>query len=156
VYFGQGYYAFKHELPAVPGFEGAGKIVAVGENVDKSLVGKNVGAWHDSKINSGTWGDFFVADKDNFIEITEENPDYSQYSSPFINPFTVAGFLEVVKREHADSVLLSAGSSALAKMAVRLFASQNISTTVLVRKDEYIPEIKSLGAKSVVNENIGE
>jgi NADPH:quinone reductase-like Zn-dependent oxidoreductase len=49
--------------------------------------------------------------------------------------------------------LLNAGASALAQMAIRLFAANNITTTVLVRRDEQIPEIKKLGAKDVLNQN---
>jgi NADPH:quinone reductase-like Zn-dependent oxidoreductase len=61
------------------------------------------------------------------------------------------GFLDVTQRAHVDSVLLNAGASSLAKIVVRLFAAHNIATTILVRKDEQIEEIKSLGAKDVLN-----
>jgi hypothetical protein len=46
------------------------------------------------------------------------------------------GFLDLVKSLIVDSVLLNAGASALAKIAVRLFAANNIATTILVRRDE--------------------
>ncbi len=70
------------------------------------------------------------------LVINESNPDFTQYCSAHINPFTVVGFLDLAERTNADSVLLNAGNSALAKMAIRLFAIKNIATTILVRKDE--------------------
>ncbi len=53
-------------------------------------------------------------------------------------------------------MLLNAGGGALAKIAVRVFAAHSIATTVLVRRDESIKELKELGATYVLNENTDE
>ncbi|HEX7285129.1 MAG TPA: alcohol dehydrogenase catalytic domain-containing protein, partial [Candidatus Angelobacter sp.] len=60
--FVQGLYGFKKPLPAVPGFEGSGTVVAAGAGVmPRILLGRRVAcAAADAKVAGGMWAEYLV------------------------------------------------------------------------------------------------
>src|SRR5512146_1087512 len=60
--FVQGLYGFKKPLPAVPGFEGSGTVVAAGPGfMPRMMMGRRVAcAAADPKIAGGMWAEYLV------------------------------------------------------------------------------------------------
>src|SRR5688572_4664308 len=55
--FVRGLYGVKKPLPAVPGFEGSGKVVAAGSLAARLLMGRRVGCIPTPSTN-GTWAEY--------------------------------------------------------------------------------------------------
>ncbi|KAL4500485.1 hypothetical protein ABPG72_003436 [Tetrahymena utriculariae] len=150
IYYVKGLYGLRKPLPTVGGFEGCGIIA---EANDKALVGRNIMCWADDSINYGTWADYFPARKQNSIILDnkiENNNQFVQYCSPFINPFTVIGFLDIARKLNAECVVLNAANSAVGRMSIKLFKKQNIQTIAIVRKEEQIQNLYDIGATHVL------
>ncbi|EDK31375.1 trans-2-enoyl-CoA reductase, putative (macronuclear) [Tetrahymena thermophila SB210] len=150
VYYVKGLYGLRKPLPTIGGFEGCGIIA---EASDKSLIGRNVMCWADDSINYGTWADYFPVQKQNSIILDskiEHNNQFDQYCSPFINPFTAVGFLDIVRKLNAQCVVLNAANSAVGRMSIKLFNNQNIKTIAIVRRQEQIQNLYDIGATHVL------
>lgn len=96
VFYVKGLYGLRKPLPTIGGFEGCGIIEAAKES---QLIGKKIMCWADDSMNNGTWADYFLANSKNTImlddNISLNNQDFAKYCSPYINPMTAIGFLEI-------------------------------------------------------------
>src|SRR6185295_8263508 len=86
----QGKYGTLKTLPTVPGWEGAGTVVASGGGLlGRWLMGKRVACAVRSD-RDGTWAEYVVVNADNCIALKAELP-IEQAASLIINPLTAAG-----------------------------------------------------------------
>jgi NADPH:quinone reductase-like Zn-dependent oxidoreductase len=146
----QGKYGVRKALPAVPGWEGAGTVVASGGGLLASwLVGKRVacGAQPD---RDGTWAEYLVTSARQCIPLRSA-VDFEQGASLIVNPLSALGLLETAKRDGHRAALQTAGASQLGRMLIRLAALENYPLISIVRRDEQVRLLESLGAKHVLN-----
>src|SRR5438067_2251043 len=89
----QGEYGVLKKLPTVPGWEGAGTVVATGGGLlGRWLLGKRV-ACALRADRDGTWAEYFLANADNCIPLKAELP-IDQAASLIVNPLTAMGLLD--------------------------------------------------------------
>ncbi|MEL6829878.1 MAG: zinc-dependent alcohol dehydrogenase family protein [Pseudomonadota bacterium] len=135
-----GQYAAAPDLPSIPGGEGVGEVIALGEGVSHLQVGQTVllaGV-------GGTWRDELVAPAAGFIPAPPG--DVEQLSMLAVNPLTAHLMLEdFAKLEQGDWIIQSAANSAVGEMVIQLAALRGINTVNVVRRESLLHNIKALG-----------
>jgi NADPH:quinone reductase-like Zn-dependent oxidoreductase len=146
----QGKYGSLKTLPAVPGWEGAGTVVASGGGLHANwLRGKRVAcALRDDR--DGTWAEYFLADARDCIPLKSKLP-FDQAASLIVNPFTAVGLLETARRDGHLAAIQTAAASQLGRMILTLAADACYPLINIVRRDEQVELLRSLGAKHVLN-----
>ena len=140
-------------FPIIPGMEGTGEIVEVGEGVDPNLIGKRASFAIDTNhtgAHHGAWAQYTYAPAA-FSMIFENDVDYDRITHWLVNPMTVAGFLDTVKKANSKSLVQDGASSALGKMLIRLCAKEGIQTINLIRSERHREDLLKLGANYVIN-----
>jgi NADPH:quinone reductase-like Zn-dependent oxidoreductase len=146
----QGKYGTLKTLPTVPGWEGAGTVVATGGGLfARWLLGKRV-ACALLGDRGGTWAEYFVAEADNCIPLKAGIPP-EQGASLIINPLTALGLLETARRAGSPAAIHTAGASQLGRMMIALAADMDYPLISVVRRDEQVELLRSLSAKHVLN-----
>ena len=155
--FLKGFYGYPRPeiLPITPGFEGSGEIIAVGPNMDKSLIGKRVclGPEMNKKSNesfNGIWQQYFTT-KFKQVIVMPDNLPFETICFAFLNPMTSMGFLHTVQKHKSSAVIQNGGSSAFAKMFAKLCAKFNIEVINLVRNPNQIEGLNKEGSKYVLS-----
>lgn len=140
-----GEYAAAPDLPSTPGGEGIAKVVEVGEGVTHLQPGQNVllaGV-------GGTWRDVIVAPASGFIPAPPG--DIEQLSMLAVNPLTAHLMLsDYVDLKEGDWIIQSAANSAVGEMVIQLAAQRGINTVNIVRREELVRDLKSLGGTVVL------
>lgn len=133
--FLQGTYNVKKTIPCVPGFEGAGVIVACGSTLkSKEWIGKRVSCF-TQRDKDGTWAEYFLADKNEVIVVGDQL-DAQQAATFFINPFTAWGLFDIALERESKAIIINAAGSQVAAFMVALAAKHGIKTIGIVRKAE--------------------
>ncbi len=147
--FLRGSYNITKTLPAVPGFEGAGRIVAVGEDVDETLAGKMV-CFFTQDENVGSWAEYVVANVANTL-VLNDNISVQQAACMFVNPLTAYALFEhAFENDHEAMILTGAGGQV--SQFIRFFAKERgIKIINLVRKEQHIAALKNEGEDFVLN-----
>jgi NADPH:quinone reductase len=151
----QGKYGTLKKLPTVPGWEGAGTVVATGGGMlARWLQGKRV-ACALRGDRDGTWAEYFVANADNCIPLKSAVP-IEQAASLIVNPFTALGMLETARRAGHLAAVHTVGASQLGRMMVAMANEMKYPLIHIVRRDEQTELLMSLGAKHVLNSSYHE
>lgn len=141
-------------FPVVPGFEGSGEIIDVGEKVDRSNIGKRVCLVQNSVTEGpfqGMWGQYTYAPFESLMVFDDKIP-YENIAFSIVNPLTVCGFLDVARKNKVKAIIQTAAFGAVGKMLIRLCAKENdVKTINLVRKAEQVEILKQIGADYVIN-----
>ncbi|TGL54222.1 alcohol dehydrogenase [Leptospira wolffii] len=150
--FMRGLYGIKKKLPVVPGFEGSGVVVASGGGWRaNSLVGKAVACTAPGK-GDGTYAEYMVTDGFSCIPLNKDT-SLEQGACLFVNPITAWALLDQVIREKHKAYIQTAAASALGRMLLRLSAKKKIPGIHIVRRQEQVNLLKSLGAEHVLDSN---
>ena len=140
-----GQYAAAPDLPSIPGGEGIGSVIEVGPGVEHLQVGQNVllaGV-------GGTWRDEIVAPATGFLPAPPG--DIEQLAMLAVNPLTAHLMLEDFTELNAgDWIIQSAANSAVGEMVIQLAAQRGLNTINIVRREDLILPLKSLGATVVL------
>eukprot|EP00347_Sterkiella_histriomuscorum_P012077 403369977 len=128
------------------GSDGCGTIVALGEGVNPELNGKKVAFTYEA------WGQYKLAKPEGLV-ILDDSQDLSKAANAIVNPLTVIGQLDIVKKQKSTSCIMMAASSQLAKQFLKLSQEEGIEVINIVRKDEQVKILKEeLNAKYVLNQ----
>lgn len=144
----RGLYGALPRLPAVPGFEGAGVIVGVGEGITDCAIGQRVipmGA-------PGLWQEYVVVPAARAIPIPESIGD-RQAATALVNPATAWLMLtETLRVERGEWVLQNAANSLVGRHVIRLARRLDFRTINVVRRREVMEELRALGADEIICE----
>ncbi|HTK95499.1 MAG TPA: zinc-binding dehydrogenase [Terriglobales bacterium] len=150
--FIRGLYGFRKPVPATPGFEGSGTVMAVGGGALAGfLKGKRV-ACHatDPATTGGMWAEYIVVPANACVPL-RKNIDLEVGAMMLVNPFTAWALVEEARREKHKAMVQTAAASALGQMIVRLGKKFGIPTINVVRRNEQVELLRSAGAKHVLN-----
>ncbi len=127
-----GAYRSRTALPFVPGFEGVGEIVRVGEGMDDLALGRRVlpiGA-------SGLWQEYLVRPADWCFPVPDDLSD-DQAAMAYVNPLTAFRLVDAVKAHfHGAAGLrvgVTAAGSAIGRMLLVLLGEAGFRPVALVR-----------------------
>ncbi|MBJ6725157.1 zinc-binding dehydrogenase [Geomesophilobacter sediminis] len=150
--FIRGLYGFQKPLPAIPGFEGSGVVVAAGSGVlPRLLLGRRVAcAAADPDSAGGTWGEYLAISALRCIRL-HRNVELEQGANLLINPLTAWGLLEKVRRGGHGALVQTAAASAVGRMVVKLGIRFSVPTINVVRREEQVELLRREGAEHVLN-----
>lgn len=143
----EGKYGELPELPAIPGSEGAGRVVALGAGVGAFRVGELV-----SVIRRGTWSQHLsVAEKDVFP--VPDSTDPLQAAMLGVNPPTALLMLETLPDlKPGEWIVQNAANSGVGRCVIQIAKARGLRTLNIVRREELVAELTELGADCVVTE----
>src|SRR5256884_2007856 len=150
----EGKYPVRAELPATPGFEGAGVVAEVGANVTNVAVGDLVILPH----NIGTWRDA-VAMKADELVVVPKGIEPVHAAMLKINPMTAWRLLhDYVDLKKGDSLIQNAANSAAGRAVIQIAHELGYKTVNVVRRAELIDELRADGGDVVLvdGENLRE
>lgn len=146
----QGKYGSLKTLPAVPGWEGVGTVVASGGGLLAWwLKGKRVACGLQGD-RDGTWAEYAVAGATECIPL-KRRLDTEQAASLIINPLTAMGLLDTARRGGHRAAVQTAGASQLGRMLLVMAAKANFPIINVVRREAQVELLKSLGAAYVLD-----
>jgi NADPH:quinone reductase-like Zn-dependent oxidoreductase len=148
--FLQGKYGVLRNPPSVPGWEGAGTVIASG--------GGLVGWWLNGKRvacavqgdHDGTWAEYCVANVKDCIPLRRKI-QFKQAASLIINPLTAIGLVETAKRHGHRAAVATAAASQVGKMLLPVARDTRLPLISIVRREEQVASLRELGAEHVLN-----
>lgn len=146
----RGLYRVKKTLPAIPGFEGSGTVVAAGRGMlARFMLGRRV-ACAAPEGGDGTWAEYMVTSAMTCIPLRRDL-SLEQGALFIVNPLTACSLMAEAAREGHRAIIQTAAASALGKMIVRLARQRGVATINLVRREEQAVTLRALGAEHVLN-----
>jgi trans-2-enoyl-CoA reductase len=150
----EGKYPVRAELPATPGFEGAGVVAEVGTNATTVAVGDLVILPH----NVGTWRDAVAVKAEDLVVVpTGIEPVHAAMLK--INPMTAWRLLhDYVDLKKGDWLIQNAANSAAGRAVIQIAGELGYKTVNVVRRAELIDELRADGGDAVLvdGENLRE
>lgn len=128
------------------GNEGGGVVVAAGASTEaQALVGKVVG------VSGGAmYSEYRVMPAGQCL-VMNEGTTPEQAASCYVNPLTALGMVETMRREGHTALVHTAAASNLGQMLVKICNDDGVDLVNIVRKQEHVDLLKSMGAKYVLN-----
>jgi NADPH2:quinone reductase len=138
----------RKKLPCVPGFEGSGVVVKSGGGKDAdALVGRNVAFRTD---RDGAWAQYAVADPKKCIALLP-SVSFIAGAMLLVNPLTAWTLVDCAQKGGHACAIQNAAASALGRMVIKFAAERKLNMINIVRRDEQIELLKSIGAQYVIN-----
>ncbi len=149
-----GKYPVRPELPATPGFEGAGVVVDLGSDV----TGMTAGALVILPHNLGTWREAVAVKASELVAVPPEiEPVHAAMLK--INPMTAWRLLhDYVDLKSGDWLIQNAANSAAGRAVIQIANDLGYKTVNVVRRAELIDDLRSEGGDVVFvdGENLRE
>jgi len=150
----EGKYPVRAQLPATPGFEGAGIVVDVGAEVTAITVGALVILPH----NLGTWREACAVKANELVAVPPEiDPMHAAMLK--INPMTAWRLLhDYVDLKRGGWLIQNAANSAAGRAVIQIAHELDYKTVNVVRREELIDELRAEGGDAVLidGENLRE
>lgn len=142
----EGKYPVRPELPATPGFEGAGVVVELGGGVKGLTTGALVILPH----NVGTWRDT-LAVKAEELTVVPGGIEPVQAAMLKINPLTAWRLLhDYVDLQKGDWLIQNAANSAAGRDVIQIAHELGYKTVNVVRRAELVDELRAEGGDVVL------
>jgi len=142
----EGKYPLRPNLPATPGFEGAGVVVDLGKSVKDLAIGALVILPH----NLGTWRDAVAVRASELVTVPPEiDPIHAAMLK--INPMTAWQLLhDYVDLKSGDWLIQNAANSAAGRAVIQIAHDLGYKTVNAVRREELIDELRAEGGDVVL------
>ena len=142
----EGKYPARREVPATPGFEGAGIVVEVGANASNIAKGALVILPHDI----GTWREAVAVKASDLVTVPPEiEPVHAAMLK--INPMTAWRLLhDYVDLARGDWLIQNAANSAAGRAVIQIAHELGFKTVNVVRRAELIDELRAEGGDVVL------
>ena len=138
-----------HWMPV--GNEGSGRVIAAGEDESaQALLGKRVGMF-----GGEMYAGYRCLPSGQCLAFPD-TISAEQAASCFVNPMTALGFLETREMEGQQGIVHTAAASNLGQMLVRLCQADDIPLVNIVRSEEQVQLLTSMGAQWVLNSQSDE
>jgi mitochondrial enoyl-[acyl-carrier protein] reductase / trans-2-enoyl-CoA reductase len=142
----EGKYPVRPELPATPGFEGAGVVVELGAGVKSLTTGALVILPH----NVGTWRDTAAVKAEELV-VVPDGIEPVQAAMLKINPLTAWRLLhDYVDLQKDDWLIQNAANSAAGRDVIQIAHELGYKTVNVVRRAELIDELRAEGGDVVL------
>ena len=128
--------------PMPVGNEGAGVVIEAGANAQE-LLGKVV-----SVVGGGMYSQYRCLPAASCM-VMNEGTEPRDCASSFVNPLTALGMVETMKMEGHTALIHTAAASNLGQMLVKICVDDGVQLVNIVRKQEHVDLLKSIGAEFV-------
>ena len=138
------------ELPCIPGGEGVGVVDACGDEIDSARwLGKRVALFAGPP--SGTWQEYVIAAPSQLSPVPDTLPD-EQAALMMLNPLTaLVATRHLLRIREGQWLLMSAGASAVSKLAAAIGRHYGFKTISLVRGEKNPGQRKEQLGDVVIN-----
>ena len=126
------------------GAEGAGTVAATGPAA-QHLMGKRVAC-----LSGGMFTQYRKLRAADCTVLPDELSSVDG-AALFVNPLTVGGFVETMRREGHNAIVHAAAASNLGQMLLKVCLADGIGLVNIVRSEAQVALLRSLGATHVVN-----
>ena len=148
--FLKGMYSTEKNLPVVPGFEASGTVVASGDDyMSRRLLGKKV-ACFAPRDGHGCWAEYMVTSNKMAIPL-KKSIDLEKGSMLMVNPLSTIAMLDIARKGGHKAIANTAAASALGQLMNSMCVDSGYPLVNIVRRDEQVELLKSLGAKYIIN-----
>ena len=130
--------------PMPVGNEGSGVVIEAGANAQE-LLGKVV-----SVVGGGMYSQYRCLPAASCM-VMNEGTEPRDCASSFVNPLTALGMVETMKMEGHTALVHTAAASNLGQMLVKICLDDEVQLVNIVRKQEHVDLLKSIGAEFVCN-----
>jgi len=127
------------------GNEGGGVVVKAGHKDLEDLVGKTVG------VAGGSMYSQYRCVNAASCFVMHEGITSAESASCFVNPLTALGMVETMRLENHSALVHTAAASNLGQMLIKICLDEDVPLVNIVRKEEHVEKLNSLGAKFVCN-----
>ena len=127
------------------GNEGGGVVVKAGSKDLEDLVGKTVG------VAGGSMYSQYRCVNAASCFVMHEGVTSAESASCFVNPLTALGMVETMRLENHSALVHTAAASNLGQMLIKICLDEDVPLVNIVRKEEHVKKLNSLGAKFVCN-----
>jgi len=143
-------YGKLRQFPFTPGGEGSGTVVEAGDGfMPRMLNGRRV-ACSGLPGGDGTWAEFMVTSAQLCVPLNK-NVSWEQGTMLLVNPLTALAMMEIAKQGKHRAIVSTAAASALGGMILRLGKRNNVPIIHVVRRQEQVDYVRSLGGEYVLN-----
>ena len=136
---------FDQNLPV--GNEGAGIVESAGKGAEH-LIGKTVGL-----AGGAMYSEYRCVPASSCL-VMNDGTTPEQAASCFVNPLTALGMVETMRMENHTGLVHTAAASNLGQMLIKICLAEDIPLVNVVRKEEHVDLLKSLGANYVCNSSL--
>ena len=134
-------------VPTVTGIEGAGTVIATGDDpAARALMGKRVACWP----TAGTHASHVNVPLDACIAIPD-SASIENASASFVNPVTALGFVGTMQRQGYEALVHTAAASNLGQMLNRICQEDGIPSVSIVRRPEQVALLTGQGFGNVLD-----
>jgi NADPH:quinone reductase-like Zn-dependent oxidoreductase len=148
--FLQGKYGRLKTLPSVPGWEGAGTVVAAGGGMYARWLENRRVAVANRGDRDGTWAQYALAEAGDCIPLATDVTS-EQGATLIVNPLTALGLLETAQRAGSGAAVQTAAASQLGRMLIHVARDAAFPIISLVRRSEQVELLQSMGAQHILN-----
>lgn len=142
----RGLYGQLPTLPATPGLEAMGEVVATGATVTRLQRGQRV---IPLRI-VGTWQEYIVADETLCIPVPDAVGDNTA-AQFVVNPLTAwIMIIEELNMKPGEWLLQTAAGSTLGRIVLQIAKLRDFKTINVVRRRDQVAELKALGGTEVI------
>jgi NADPH:quinone reductase-like Zn-dependent oxidoreductase len=142
--FIQGGYNVRKTLPAIPGFEGSGRVIKTGDHSDAhSLLDKRV-SFFTQADTTGSWASHTLAEASDCIVLLDDMP-FEQAACFSVNPFTAYAMIELATHKKSKTIIQNAAGGQVARFVQQLAGHEGIQVINIVRKQEHIEKLAEEG-----------
>ena len=127
------------------GNEGGGVVVKAGSKDLEDLVGKTVG------VAGGSMYSQYRSVNAASCFVMHDGITSAESASCFVNPLTALGMVETMRLENHSALVHTAAASNLGQMLIKICLDEDVPLVNIVRKEEHVEKLNSLGAKFVCN-----
>ncbi len=150
ILFVRGQYGLIKPTPVVPGFEGAGTVVAAGGGLyGKWLVGRRV-ACGVPPDGDGTWAEYVTTQAKLCLPLPGKVSD-EQGAMALANPATAMALFHEAKDRGHKAAVHTAGASALGRILLRIGIKNGYQIIHIVRRQEQVDLLREMGGEFVLN-----
>ncbi|MCS6920011.1 MAG: zinc-binding dehydrogenase [Fimbriimonadales bacterium] len=148
--FLKGFYGVQKPLPVVPGWEGMGRVAATGDDwLSRQLLGKRVACAAPNQ-HDGTWAEYMLTSATRCVPLSDAIPD-EQGAMLIVNPLTAWALMDIARKDGKRAFVQTAAASALGRMLLRLSQHFGLEGIHIVRREEQVELLRSMGAAHVLN-----
>ncbi len=136
----------RHGIALPAGNEGAGTVVAAGEDpAARVLLGTRVAV-----VPGSAFGTYAHAEARMSLPLPDD-VSAEQGASSFVNPMTALGFVETMRAEGFTGLVHAAAASNLGQMLVRICQEDDVPLVNIVRSQAQVELLEGLGARHVLD-----
>lgn len=147
--FMRGVYGVRKTLPAVPGFEGCGRVIASGGGMmGRLLNGKRVAIGSQSD-DGGCWASHVITPANACLPVPEDL-SVANAASFLVNPFTAYGFIDQGLKNGHRAMVQSAAASQAGRIINAIGQRRGMTVLNIVRREEQADLLRQRGAKHIL------